>query len=449
MSIFLEIAKRFISEELKKIQSESLAADESPVNTFLTFLSYGRDTQLSAEKRALIDELLPQIDGLEGNTDENTYTQMVQLIQGCRTKAAAISAEKQYDEGVFGQAMQNVVNLLQGIHDKIKKLELLNIPHNDDPLHVFFYFASVYCVNKVVKFHQRNLWERLIEHPKVTDTRKFSSKKEGLVCDALRSCKQEIEVLDRRHDLYQQSRKKRVLEGIQNLMLKNQALCQDVKVPLVGVNIPGAHPSYGYLEVCMKDAIDQIDPQPKEPLKLPNSEGDAGHPRRGLDASKRMPENGTSTPVSLTSIAEVESRTKEKRDLTFLPESRNVAEAITPDSSLSDSISSEIESKKEVKNGESLAVAEASRERDDEKELDRRVAPDIAVPEKEVKELESLAASESMQPLPPSVPLSTNSGTFFSNSSNPSAKTKKKKAGNPSTHVNAEDPALTSTYRPS
>lgn len=416
MTIFLEIAKQFISEEIQKIRSDSLAADASPLNTVLTFFSYGRDIELSAEKRQLLDELMPRITTLtDGVDDEASHARMIILITEYRERAAVKSAERQYDEGVFGAAMQNVVNLLKGIYDKINKLDLLNIPHDDDPLNKFRYFASMYCVKKVVKAHRLNLWERLKEHPKVTDTRKFSNRKEDLVREVLNICNQEIDVLDMSHPLYAQSRTKRVLECIHKLIIKNQELCHAVKVPVVGMNLPGAHPSYGFLEVCMNNAISAIDPlsmdplsREGEPLKPPKAQSDGEMLRRGSDASRKMPGTGSSTPVSLSSLADAEMRAKDMRDM------------------------------------DTTAHAELQ-------ELDERVeafppSPPIAAPlRKEDKALEQSVAPV-VTPLVQSgasATVSANSDTFFSNTN---ARSKKKKGAPPPIATVAEESGETKAF---
>lgn len=312
MTIFLKIAKQFITEEIKKIQSDSLAADESSLNAVLTFFHYGRDTELSAEKRQLLDDLMPQIMALtEDINDETSLLRLTTFITDCRENAALKSAEKQYDEGVFGTAMQNVETLLKRVYEKIRKLGLLDTPQDEDPLNEFRYYAAMYCVKNVVKTHRLTLWESLIEHPKVTGVRAFSKQKEDLVVEILHVCNQQIKVLDINHDLYKVSRKERVLECIDKLRTRNRRLCDDpgtgVKLPGVGLNLPGSHPSYGFLETCMENAIAAIDKK-EAPIKPVKASSEADLLRRGSDASRKAPGTGTSTPVSLVSSGEAEAR---------------------------------------------------------------------------------------------------------------------------------------------
>ena len=269
MTIFLEIAKQCLSNEITQILDASLNADQSYMNGAFSFLGYGRNTDLSAAKRQLLVELSKQIQSLsdEEKTDEHLWTQLNTLIKDCRQTAATKSAELHYGEGSVGPALNGLRSMLEAIFDKLGALRLLDTPHDADPLNGFLYYIAHYCSNKIIRAHKTTDLGRLSEDPNISVTRQLMAEKEALIVERVCECKNRLADLNEYRPHYQQARITLVLDEIGKLQRENLSLYarhgvkpgMPMRLGIFGVAaLPSTQPAGGTLDEAMRQATAEI-----------------------------------------------------------------------------------------------------------------------------------------------------------------------------------------------
>ncbi len=256
MTIFLEIAKQFLQREITELSEASYRADNSTMNTTLTFFGYGRNVELSSEKRTLLSSLHVEIGKLkDGKKDSNTLDSLQELIITCKKEGAGKSLDKKFDEGSFGQGMQHLENIVRAIFDKLEKLQLIGVSHDADPLNSFRYFAALYCTQKIINLYKAATLERLVEHPQISSIRELAGEKEELITNTIEACIKDLDLLDKKHLRYNEARKDRVLNCIAQLQRDNVTLCEKFTSKLF-------RPTVGYLGECLKQATTEIEGKP-------------------------------------------------------------------------------------------------------------------------------------------------------------------------------------------
>ena len=140
MRIFLEVAKKIIIDKATAISEASRLADLSTINYARSMVGHGRNTKLSAEKRLLIDRLLPQIKSLtDGDDDSATLKNLKELITMCLNEVAEASLRNGHTRGDTERGLESLEALVQLVFNKLHALQLLEIPHDDAPLNRFRY----------------------------------------------------------------------------------------------------------------------------------------------------------------------------------------------------------------------------------------------------------------------------------------------------------------------
>lgn len=277
MTIFLHIVKIFLKERIKKTRDHSVAADRTFQNITLGFIGLGRNPALAKSKRDLADELLVTLEGTQGRENDEENVKLLRiLLTKCKDEAAEKSREKKYDEGSFGPAMDNILLFLEKIHSKFEKYNLLNIPHDEEPLNIFRYYAGMYYTKKIDDELNVSTIGSLARNPKLTCFFELTQEKENLILITLEACEKDLDTLDQKHEHYQLTKKARVCESLDRLERHNKELCKkyslssDIPVSLslfssLNFRLPTLCPTEGFLEECILNAKHDIDPTYKAP----------------------------------------------------------------------------------------------------------------------------------------------------------------------------------------
>ncbi|WED42785.1 hypothetical protein [Legionella cardiaca] len=280
MTVFLDIVKPYIVEMIKDIRDKSVSADNSTSNTILGWMSLGRDDELSKAKRDLADKLLIALDKFANeDSDKLTYENLRALLIKCKSDAAQKAKEKNYDEGKFGPRMKRTIDLLDNLFAKFTEVKLLDIPHDDEPLNVFRYYAASYYAQKIHDGHRISGVSKLAQNPKLTTFSALSDSKEKLIIKTLNECESDLTTLDEKHVDIKENKKKRVLEWLDKLERANYELCtmhgSTISIPItfaffstINIALPTLHPDSGFLEECIKKAKNEIDPEYTSSLVL-------------------------------------------------------------------------------------------------------------------------------------------------------------------------------------
>ena len=141
MTIFLEVAKKIIIDKATAITTASRDADLSTFNYARNMVGQGRNTELSAEKRLLIDRLLPKIRELvDGEDDGVTLHGLKELITNCLKEVAEASLKREHTRGDTERGLESLEALVQIIFDKLHSLHLLEVLHDETPLNSFRHY---------------------------------------------------------------------------------------------------------------------------------------------------------------------------------------------------------------------------------------------------------------------------------------------------------------------
>ncbi|ASQ47372.1 hypothetical protein [Legionella clemsonensis] len=280
MTIFLDITKPILKEAITAIRDKSVSADKSTANTLLNWISLGRDGELSKSKRDLADELLIKLHDLQHKEDDAaTFEALKNLLLECKKEAAKKSREKNYGEGKFGPRMQKVILLLENLYEKLKEAKITDTPHDNEPLNCFRFYAARYYAQKIHDSHNISAFGRFLQNPKLTYFVKLAEEKEALIVTILQACEKDLGTLDVEHDEYETTKKSRVLEWLSKLERANVDLCEKygstLSIPVsialfstINISLPTLQPDSGFLETCIRSAMDEIDPKYSTSLAL-------------------------------------------------------------------------------------------------------------------------------------------------------------------------------------
>ncbi|KTD20886.1 coiled-coil protein [Legionella lansingensis] len=276
MTIFLDIVKPYLKEKIKRIRDHSVAADRCMTNTLLSWVSLGRDEELSKAKRDLADQLLVKLESAQDKeSDEKTFEHLMELLNDCKGAAAKKSKEKKYnDEGHFGPAMGNVIQQLEKVYRKFNESNLLDFPNDDEPLNLFRYFAALYYAQKIDDGYKISGLGKIAQNPKLTSFSELSEQKEQLIMKTLEECERDLGTLDSQHEDYPTTKKSRVWDWLDKLERANKELCEKhgstLSLPItfalfstINIQLPTLHPESGFLEECIIKAKKAIDPEHK------------------------------------------------------------------------------------------------------------------------------------------------------------------------------------------
>ncbi|MBA4697438.1 MAG: hypothetical protein H2069_08655 [Legionella sp.] len=275
MTIFVDVILEQLEQEIAKIKTTSLSDDHSFGNRALskcTNKAFGRNLSLAEIKRSLADNLLKDLlslkeQAIEKNLkDERVYEKMREKILNCRREGAQKSADFASREGNFGLKLNKMSLFLDTAFDKLKEVDLLNIPHDDDPLNIFRYHASIYYRDKIfASVKEINLTQsvsNLTRHGFMRGNI-VGSAKDKLLCLTIQRCIQTFDELseEKRHDPAVRARyldmHLKLLEEENNQLCKRNALIRHVGFGynLLGrfyMEVPNARPGVGQLGACIK-----------------------------------------------------------------------------------------------------------------------------------------------------------------------------------------------------
>jgi hypothetical protein len=265
MTIFLKVCQELLPDYLRVISERSTAADQSLTNTMLSKIGFGRDLELSASKREILENLLKALQTFTDDTDDSrTYTALTTLVDSSRYQAREASDARKLNEGTFGPEMHSVVALLSEVYTTIDKLRLLNIKDSADPSFTFYYYLALYDTKKVADAHFESVVARMAKKTLLFTPSELSLEKGKIVQDAREECEKKLSWLNQALPNLSECQYVIVIEMIDKVILNNQELCRkhDPSITLgkqLEFKIPVLGPSHGFLNTCMQQAKSAIE----------------------------------------------------------------------------------------------------------------------------------------------------------------------------------------------
>lgn len=227
MTIFLDIAKSILMKELEALRQVSKDSDEGYVNTLLTAAGYGRDANLSQEKRALLKAGVDKVGALTSQeNDEITHQALQDQLDGLKETMTDKSDAIGLNMGETEKGLLLLGRLLKDVFNDVQLLGLENTPYDRDPFNQFRFHAALYLAQKKAEQFKLNQWDRITRHPSVSNHHDLQKEKIKLVRETLQECEADLSVLQKEHEHYEQARCKRVLELIGKIRRDNKRLCE-------------------------------------------------------------------------------------------------------------------------------------------------------------------------------------------------------------------------------
>lgn len=280
MTIFFDLARFFLIQRITEIHNKSSAADNSLRNTLVSRASLGllgRNTSLSQIKRNLAKDLISELKQIEGENNDTINLQLFKkFIEDYRKKAEKESKNKNCLPGHFESAMGENLSFLTAFFEKSQLLNIINIPKDKDPLHIFYYFALFYFG---LKLNKLTIFEQIARNPRITTCSQLSTEKAECLVKHVEECRMDLETI--RTDLpnYDQVRKIRVLECLNKLRRENEQLCENhkkfINIPVrvgglstVEITLPAMKPELGDLGKIIEKARTEINKEPELAIAL-------------------------------------------------------------------------------------------------------------------------------------------------------------------------------------
>jgi hypothetical protein len=190
MTIFLEIAKQRLTKELTSMRDSSVGADLCVWNvTFMAAIKLDRNTDLSSEKRRLLNGLITALAELKDKeNDAATNSALVELITTCRINIFARSQAYNYSEGDTERHLDNLKLSWEKVVLKLTELGLLNLPHDKDPAHCFCYHIAEYCAKSIFVNDKANPIGEVLKHSRISNARFLSHDKDALIKQKIPEC---------------------------------------------------------------------------------------------------------------------------------------------------------------------------------------------------------------------------------------------------------------------
>lgn len=284
MTIFLEIVKAYILEQLGVYKKKSENNDQSALVSVANFSArlFGakpmRDTDVSNQKRNYVQEfmnVLSQYDGQGAGSDENIEKYIAEILETLRTTTHARAMEKDIQgEGKLGVVIATSKTTIVKIFEVMKEFSLLDIEiereRTPTPLYILQKQIATYLAKK--------------------ETQTLDQMGMGLYKERkqlLKVCLQECRDLETMHanamhnskdkDLgdaakWEETHRKAIADKIELLIKHNQELTAkrkmvDPTVPVPGLSLLSLNldvrkmgPGEGSLKRLLRAALDQIAP---------------------------------------------------------------------------------------------------------------------------------------------------------------------------------------------
>lgn len=223
MSLFFILAKKALKKQILACSKQSVNKDSSWLNTAATFFGAGRNTELSSAKQEQYVELIVAIQGLEeGASDDLSLVRMMEIILTFKKNTKVLSTRMNYDEGSFGDAMDNLIKLFTVMEEKLKTMRLWDMPMSSMPFELFCFQAAAYEVHKILDDLNPTTLKSIVKNPQVSNGAQFTKEKSDLLYNALSKCRRSLPLLDVSNPKYEDGVKEAILAVIKEVCEENE-----------------------------------------------------------------------------------------------------------------------------------------------------------------------------------------------------------------------------------
>lgn len=321
MTIFSEVARKVINDIVHATTEESTLADKSTSTKFFAYIGLTRDLTLSQIKRELIVNLLPEINKLVNEAlsvdDNNMLQQFKNLITICKSQATKAAVVRRQSSGNTERALDSLVILLESIFNKLAELNLLDIPHDNDPLNKLRYYTTRYYAQKIAASHDLGILGSLVKYQNLKARIELTERQEKLIVATVKKCTEAIQIIDKHapkiedsdFNEYQEMRRSHVYLSAYQLQQQNKELCKTYtdKAP-----ISFWDPNDGILGECLECALVELNSLELRPVYSAEPR-DLGGPEQQVVVSSVVEESSAEAAAEHVDVPS-KSTVKEVKD---------------------------------------------------------------------------------------------------------------------------------------
>jgi hypothetical protein len=259
MTLFLDVAKEFLIKKIQDLIKESENSDERSA-TYGALIGK-RDLNLSANKRAVLTELVASIEAIPTDTNELNLTALLACIQTTETTLQATRAKANHAPASTEESLLHLKAFIRTFHVKLEELKLLdhNCPDAPDP--VFHLYRAIACYfaarlsDGAVKTNILSTTAHwLSDHPSITYKRSFLMAIDEIVEQRLQRFQNNLAGQKTKATGFEQIKREAVDDCLEHLSLKHDALQHDKQY----LNILGQPLSITLLLSHLEDAKNAI-----------------------------------------------------------------------------------------------------------------------------------------------------------------------------------------------
>lgn len=190
-----------------------------------------------------------------GDSDEQIYKRLKSLIYKSEQSKREMFLSAENDCRNYEPRLEKLIYILPKLYEKLKAMELLNIPNDEDPFNCYCFHVANYFAMEIMK---------MLDSSQLSLKSSFVEERERLVLKSLKTCNKELRTFGTNID--PAVKKRIVLVSLERLEKENNSLIKNHNLPS-SISFPGffSSPSLsmfsvetGALQQCINKAKKEI-----------------------------------------------------------------------------------------------------------------------------------------------------------------------------------------------
>lgn len=278
-SIFVEICKQHLLNIIDTAIDNSRSADQSFANQGLGYIGWQRNEQLAEDKRQHMKKLRAVIETYNPTiiNDDGAFSFFTEQLTSTKRIITASSKEKDKSQGITGFALSKGLELIPAIAEQLRQTSLLNVPRDNEPLHLFQYYIAHYFATKVANQIDATVIQQVTESIQLSKFKSRERERERTILSIIADCKSTIAALPIDRFDYKKLVRLQVTTSIERLQTADAQLTTKYGALLTGTLLAlsffgGAQPDEALLPNLLDSALHDINQTAQGLPKVATSE---------------------------------------------------------------------------------------------------------------------------------------------------------------------------------